>query len=67
MSEAVTPAKLFLHAMYAAFRPGLEPVHSVEPFAPPDRAGGVLSIMVNVKVVEVVSPHLSVAVKVSVI
>ena len=67
ISEAVTPPKLFLQAMYAAFRLGLEPVHCAEPFAPPARAGGVLSVMVNVNVFVVVSPHLSVAVKVSVI
>ena len=42
-------------------------MHSADPLAPPAKAGGVVSEMVKVNVVEVVSPHSSVDVKVTVI
>ena len=67
ISVVVTPPKLFLQAMYAAFWPGSDPVHSAVPSAPPNNVGGVVSVMVKVNEVDVVSPHSSVPVKVTVI
>ena len=41
-------------------------MHSADPLAPPNKLGGVVSLIVKVNEVEVVKPHSSVEVKVTV-